>query len=166
MHYAPGLIRYSTQNAIRNSWTRAQILRRMLRPRTLIYSSLLLAVVLAGATALYVRVPLKLDVIRDRSAMARELADGQIENVYRLQIMNTRERNTRYALSVSGLPDIALASSQEFEVAAASTVALPVRVRLPARPAGGASRPIYFELHALDDPAVAVREKSVFLLPR
>ena len=166
MHYAPGLIRYSTQNAILNSWTRAQILRRMLRPRTLIYSSLLLAVVLAGATALYVRVPLKLDVIRDRSAMARELADGQIENVYRLQIMNTREHNTRYALSVSGLPDIALASSQEFEVAAASTVALPVRVRLPALPAGGASRPIHFELHAMDDPAVAVREKSVFLLPR
>jgi cytochrome c oxidase accessory protein FixG len=166
MHYAPGLIRYSTQNALRHGWSRAQILRRMLRPRILIYGSLLLAVILAGSTALALRVPLKLDVIRDRGAMARELADGQIENVYRLQIMNTRERNTRYALSVSGLPDIALASPQEFEVASASTIAMPVRVRLPAATPGSASRPIHFELHALDDPAVAVREKSVFLLPR
>jgi polyferredoxin len=49
-------------------------------------------IVLATGAALYLRTPLKLDVIRDRGSMGREVEDGMIENVYRLQIMNTSEQ--------------------------------------------------------------------------
>jgi polyferredoxin len=50
-----------------------------------------------------VRTPLKLDVIRDRGSMGREVEDGIIENVYRLQIINTDERGHRYRISASGI---------------------------------------------------------------
>ena len=66
--------------------------KRVFRPRTLVYTALLLAIIAAAAdVSLYLRNPLKVDVIRDRGALAREAAPGMIENVYRLQIMNTDE---------------------------------------------------------------------------
>ncbi len=56
------------------------------------------------------RVPLKVDVIRDRGAMVREVEDGELENVYRLQVMNATEAPHRYRIGVEGLPGLRVAS--------------------------------------------------------
>ena len=69
----------------------AGIVKRVVRPRTLVYTAILAAVVAAAVVALFMRVPLKVDVIRDRGAMVREVEDGELENVYRLQVMNATE---------------------------------------------------------------------------
>jgi polyferredoxin len=54
-----------------------QIRRRAMRPRVLIYTGILLcAVALAFLAALWLRTPLKMDVIRDRGSMGREVEDG------------------------------------------------------------------------------------------
>ena len=45
MGYPRGLIRYSTENAVRGSYQDRDIVRRVLRPRTLVYSAILLAVI-------------------------------------------------------------------------------------------------------------------------
>src|SRR5262252_8204301 len=45
MGYAPGLIRYSTENAMARGLDRRATWRRTLRPRTLIYAAILLAIV-------------------------------------------------------------------------------------------------------------------------
>ncbi len=82
------------------------------------------------------RVPLKVDVIRDRGAMVREVEDGELENVYRLQVMNATESAHRYRIAVEGLPGIRVASEPVIDMAAASTRAFPVRIRVP----GGAGR--------------------------
>ncbi|MFP5394390.1 MAG: cytochrome c oxidase accessory protein CcoG, partial [Gammaproteobacteria bacterium] len=84
-----GLIRYSTDNAMEQGWTPRQTARRVLRPRVLIYAGLLAILVTAFFATLALRTPLKLDVLRDRGSMGREVDDGLIENVYRLQVMNT-----------------------------------------------------------------------------
>ena len=91
MGYPRGLIRYSTQHAVEQKLTCTQMLARAFRPRVLVYTAILWAVIIAAAVGLWVRVPLKVDVIRDRAAIAREVEGGKIENVYRLQIMNTAE---------------------------------------------------------------------------
>ena len=62
------------------------------RPRTLLYTAILLLVAGAAGVSLYLKNPLKMDVIRDRGALARESSPGIIENVYRIQIMNTDEK--------------------------------------------------------------------------
>jgi len=90
MHYPKGLIRYVTQNGLRGHWTRAQMLRRILRPRILIYTTLLLLLCVAMLVSLTMRSPMKVDVVRDRAALSRIVAGGRLENVYRLQIMNAR----------------------------------------------------------------------------
>jgi ferredoxin len=43
MHYARGLVRLSTQSAMAQGWSRAQMLRRVFRPRVLLYGAGLLA---------------------------------------------------------------------------------------------------------------------------
>ncbi|MES2901251.1 MAG: cytochrome c oxidase accessory protein CcoG [Pseudomonadota bacterium] len=160
-----GLIRYATDNAISHGWQPRQILARVLRPRVLVYSALLAALVGAFGVALALRTPLKLDVIRDRGSMGREVGDGVIENVYRLQIMNTAERAHRFRIEVAGIEGIAIAHGADAQLDGASSRAVGVRVQAPRGSASGSNQ-IEFVLTALDDPALSVSEQAVFIIPR
>ena len=161
-----GLIRYSTENGLKNRMSKSQIWRRALRPRVLIYSAVLALIVAAFFGTLLTRTPLKLDVIRDRGALGREVEDGMIENVYRLQIMNTDEAPHRYRISVSGIDTIELATPDEVELQATDARALPVRVRVASGMGRPGSNKIEFKLKSLDDEHVQVEEKAVFFVPR
>lgn len=164
--FARGLIRYSTEHGLRHHWSTAQIRRRVFRPRVLAYTALLGVVVVAFFASLALRTPVKLDVIRDRGAMGREVEDGMIENVYRLQIMNTTETPHRYRIAVSGIDAIALSSPETVQMDGAGTRAVPVRVRVPHGRGKAGSNRIAFEVQAIDDPRVRAEEKAVFYVPR
>ncbi len=161
-----GLIRYSTDQAMAKHWTPKQIGARILRPRVLIYSALLGLIVAGFGTALALRTPLKLDVIRDRGSMGREVGDGQIENVYRLQVMNTAETAHRFRISVSGIATVRLAEQDDVPLDGATTRAVPVRVVADRGELKPGSHPIVFELTAVDQPSLKVTEKAVFIVPR
>jgi cytochrome c oxidase accessory protein FixG len=150
------LIRYSTTHAMEGKPT------RVFRTRVLVYGFILLAVTAAAAASLYLRVPLKVDVIRDRAAIAREVEDGLIENVYRLQIMNTTEQARAFEIRVSGLPGIRVWGEPTVGVPAATSRMVPVKVR--AEPARVGTHPIEFEVRALGVEGVAVSEDSVFIV--
>ena len=166
VNYPRGLIRFSTQNGVTNGWDTRQMLRRALRPRVLIYTAILGAITLAVGLSLYMRTPLKVDVIRDRGALARMVEQGRIENVFRLQIMNATESPQRYAIGVSGLPGIALDSSAEVEVLSTEVRAVAVRVQIPPDAASPGSHPIHFDIRAIGDESIHVSEKAAFLVPR
>jgi cytochrome c oxidase accessory protein FixG len=160
-----GLIRYSTENALEQRLPAAEVRRRMLRPRVIGYGLVFAVMAAAMSTALLLRTPLKLDVIRDRGAMGREVDDGQIENVYRLQVMNTGERTHAFRITVAGLPDARIVDADVVDLAGASARAVPVRVRAE-RGGRHGSNPITFTVTALDDARVSVTEKAVFIVPR
>jgi cytochrome c oxidase accessory protein FixG len=164
MGYARGLIRYSTERAMQQGLDSAQTLKRAFRPRVLVYSAILWIVIIAAAASVWLRVPLKVDVIRDRAAIAREVEGGKIENVYRLQIMNTSETPRRFALAAEGLPSLALASPAEVDVGGASSREVPVRLRIDGGAAAPGNHRIEFEVRALDDSGIKVEEKSVFIV--
>ena len=126
--YAPGLIKYSTENAIDQQWTQSQTLRHIFRPRVLIYTAILGTVVIAMGVSLALRSPFKVDVERDRGSLARIVDGGNLENVYRLQIMNATEATQSLHISVSGLPSILLASDPDVVVQATQSRWVPVRV--------------------------------------
>ncbi|MBP7607744.1 MAG: 4Fe-4S dicluster domain-containing protein, partial [Giesbergeria sp.] len=163
--YARGLVKYSTENALKNHWSRAQTLRHVLRPRVLGYSAVLLAIVTAMAVSLAMRTPFKVDVVRDRGALARIVQGGQIENVYRLQIMNATEAGQRFRISADGLPGLAVASDSEVYVDATQSRWVAVRVQAPYEAAAPGSHAIQFHIKD-QDSAASVAEKSVFLVPR
>ena len=163
--YPRGLVKYSTQNAMAQHWTPAQTMRHVLRPRTLVYASILGTVVVAMLVSLSMRIPFKVDVVRDRGVMARIVSGGNLENVYRLQVMNATESNQNYQLAVSGLKGISISSDSMVSVESTQSRWVPVRVHVPFDAAPAGSHPIQFEITAMDAPG-KLTEKSVFIVPR
>ena len=139
--------------------------RRVLRPRVLIYSAVLLALCVGLMASLIARTPLKVDVVRDRAALSRIVAGGKLENVYRLQIMNATEQPQRYRISATGLDGLAVATEAQVEVG-------PAESRWVRGAAAGALRlgGAGLASHRVPDRRAAgeahVAEKSVFLVPR
>jgi len=164
--YSRGLVRYTTQNGLAQGWSRAQMLRRALRPRVLVYGTILLAIAGAIATSLYLRVPFKLDVIRDRAALSRIVEGGRVENVFRLQMMNATESPQEVRIRVEGLPGIAVASEDAAIVGPTEVRALAVRVQVPPQGLAAGTHPIRFRLQSATDPAIRLDEKAVFIVPR
>jgi cytochrome c oxidase accessory protein FixG len=164
--YPRGLIKYSTQHGMEQGWNTKQMLKRALRPRVLVYSAILLTITAAVGVSLYLRTPLRVDVMRDRGTLARMVEQGRIENVYRLQIMNATEQTQRYAINVSGLPGITLDPATEVEVLPTEVRSAAVRVQIPPGTAEPGSHPIQFDISSTGDDVARVSEKSVFLVPR
>lgn len=165
MSYPRGLIRFSTQNSVLGNWSRSRTLSRVFRPRVLVYSAVLVALCVALLASLIWRTPLKVDVVRDRAALSRIVAGGQLENVYRLQVMNATEQTQTYRLSARGLSGLVLVSEPELTVEAAQSRWIAVRLNIPYGSAAPGSHPIQFEIEAVGTGA-HVSEKSVFLVPR
>jgi cytochrome c oxidase accessory protein FixG len=166
MGYPRGLIRYDTENGLANGWNRSQLWRRVFRPRVLVYMGILAAITVAVFTHMALRMPLKVDVIRDRGTLGREVEDGLIENVYRLQFINSAESARRFRISVDGIDTIFVASEPEVEVDAAGNRMVPVRVRVQPGKGAPGSNTIRFSIVDTADPSVAIDEKSTFYVPR
>ncbi|MFM7026407.1 MAG: cytochrome c oxidase accessory protein CcoG [Limnohabitans sp.] len=167
--YPKGLIKYSTQNAMAGGWSREQTWRRVFRPRVLLYTGILLAVILALLASLALRKPFKVDVVRDRAALARIVSGGQIENVYRLQIMNAAERPLRFKIEARGLPGLRIVTEDDVEVPATEARWISVRMQLPYDAAQPGSHPIHFHIQSYAEGKQLqgeLEEKSVFLVPR
>ena len=163
--YPRGLVKYSTENAINLNWTRSQTLRHVLRPRVLIYIAILGTVVTAMGVSLAMRVPFKVDVVRDRGSLARIAEGGRIENVFRLQIMNATESVQRFHISVEGLPDLRVVSENDIAIAPTQARWVAVRVQAPFEGAVPGSHPIRFEIVA-ESSVGKVTEKAAFIVPR
>ncbi len=173
MQYPRGLIRYDTQNGMSQHLSRAQLFRRALRPRVLVYSSVLVLILVALGTSLALRSPFKVDVVRDRGALARIVDDGWVENVYRLQLMNTTEQLQRYRIGASGLNGMRTDLQDTVVVDPAAARWVPVAVRVPpevAAAAGRGSHPIDFIVERIElapaDKSRTQVERSTFVVPR
>jgi len=173
LHAPRGLIRYASENGAQA----ARLGRQLARPRVRIYAGLLLGLCLAMAWGLSQRDELRLDVIRDRGVMARQVDEGAVENIYRLQVVNLSEEARQIRLKLQGLPGAELVGSSgssgstEFRGGEARSLVVAVRLSAPAAAAlrlgksvQGASSPIAFQIsNGLGDQ---VEEPSTFVLPR
>ena len=129
--YPKGLIRYSTQNAIDGKPT------RVLRPRILVYGTILLALMVGWGVGVANRSPLIAEVLRDRNALYRETADG-IENGYTLKLVNKTDQPQRYIIDIAAadLPTLQLREATEVDVAAGAVASRPLTLVAP-RGTGG-----------------------------
>jgi cytochrome c oxidase accessory protein FixG len=171
LDYPRGLIRFVTENGLEKGWSRSAMLRRVLRPRILVYGAVLLAIVAGLTTSLALRRPYRVDVIRDRGAMAREVEGGRVVNVYRLQLMSASESRQHFHVSVEGIPGAAIASTADIDVDPTESTWLPVRVQVPpeeAQALGPGVHPLRFRIERSADAGHAdpLSEKSTFVVPR
>lgn len=174
MGYAPGLIKYSTQNAVTHHWSKNQIMQRILRPRVLIYSAILSVLVIGLSISLYLKASFRVDVLRDRAVMSRITEDNKLENVYRLKITNNLEQAQTYVIKVTGDPlleaefvegqtqSIATAK-HHVRLAANASETIVMDIETPDGAMSVGSHAIAFEVTSLATQETST-EKSVFII--
>jgi cytochrome c oxidase accessory protein FixG len=161
MGYDRGLIAYTTENAMEGKKT------SIMRPRIIIYAVLLASIMAAFVYSFSQRIPLGLDVIRDRNTLYRETSEGLIENVYTLKILNMDKVQHQYELTVSGIPGLTLHKDMPTIVVASGGVQeLPVRLRADEAELEARSSDVVFSLVAIDNDTLAVTEDARFLGPQ
>jgi len=166
MSYPRGLVRYSTENALEKHWDAKAIREHMLRPRIIIYFTVLMLLVGGLLAALLLRNPLKVDVIRDRRILAREVDGRYIENVYKINIMNTGETSERFVLTASGLPDIVVARGGEVQADGGAMTESTIALRIPIDSVKSGSHSVHLKVESKGAQKMSVDEKTVFLVPR
>lgn len=156
--YPRGLIRYSTEHAMNGKPT------RIVRPRVVIYSLLLLILVGSFATMLLNKTPIILDVLKDRNALYRDIGRRGIENSYTLNVINKANEERSFTLDVDGPSGIEISTPTTFTVAAESLQQVPVAVRVPHEFAAG-GHVITFNLSNPNDGDILISEDSRFRGP-
>ncbi|WP_306419185.1 FixG Ig-like domain-containing protein, partial [Pseudomonas frederiksbergensis] len=116
-----GLISYTNEHNLSVQKT------HKLRPRLIGYALVLLTMMSLLAAAFFMRSLVGFDVSKDR-VLYRENAEGRIENVYSLKIMNKDQRDHTYVLEAAGLPDLKLQGRREIKVAAGEIYSQPVEL--------------------------------------
>ncbi len=169
MRYSRGLIRYSTQNALAQNFSARPLWAQIFRPRVLIYTAILSVISALVLGALALREPLKVDIMRDRGALAREVEGIWIENTYQFQFINVDEKAHTYRVKASGLPGLAIASEDEFDVPATSAKLYVVRMQAPIAALESferGSHRIVIRIESITTPGIGVDEKAAFFIPR
>jgi cytochrome c oxidase accessory protein FixG len=161
MDYPRGLIRYSSEDSMVNRQP-----LKILRPRVLIYGALLLSLVIGFFLSIGARTPLRIDALRDRNTLYRELNSGEIENVYSLKVLNLDTVDHIYLVSVEGIPGIRLDSDvEELALEAGEVGRLVVRVRVNRESIAGFGSDILFRVQARSDPSMSDETKARFIGP-
>ncbi|SDX01612.1 cytochrome c oxidase accessory protein FixG [Pseudomonas syringae] len=158
MDYPRGLIRYTTEHNLSGERTRT------LRPRLIGYALALLVMTGLLASAFYLRPLAGLDINRDRM-LFRENAEGRIENVYSLKVINKDQVDHTYLLNVSGLPDLQLQGPREIRVSAGQIFSLPVGLSSAPEKLPSSRNAVTFTLQDIDNGGTLIETKSSFLGP-
>jgi len=174
--YPKGLIRYTTERAMLDKESNQSAIKHIFRPRVIFYTSFITLLASAFLFSLATRNPLRVDVMRDRGALAREVEGVRIENIYRIQIMNASENNMNVAVKATGLEGLKVLNSQgqvvtEIEVAPASNLLMPIKVSTDIGVNQPGNYPIHFNVVAQElsgDEMITRKreEKSSFIIPR
>lgn len=158
---ARGLIRYTTENRLEGKQT------NILRPRVFLYGIFITGLLLAVVWGLLSRNTIALDIIRDRNTLYRDTGDGQIENIFRLRIMNKDVSAHRFTVDVHGLEGAVVDMDKPIpEVASGSIHDQVIRVKLDSAVLNGA-RSTEFEiiLTSKNQPELQTIEESRYLGP-
>jgi cytochrome c oxidase accessory protein FixG len=157
--YPRGLVRYDTQHGLEGK------AKRVLRPRTIVYATLLGLLITGFGVSLSMRNVVGVDVIRDRNALYRDLGDGRIENVYNVKVLNKDSVPHQFRIAATGVPGLEVDYAGPTVWAAGGSVqSVPVRIRVSrSELQGGAD--VIFTIEASDQPGLGASGKARFIAP-
>jgi cytochrome c oxidase accessory protein FixG len=135
-----GLIRFDTLDNQRMRAAGKPAVHKFVRPRTILYASVLAAVGGIMLTALLMRSTVELGVQRDRNPNFVRLVDGGVRNAYTIHVLNKTHEPRDYTLSVEGLAGARISAVGDERAAD--------RVVLSAKPDAVASARVFVTLPA------------------
>lgn len=157
MNYPKGLISYTTEERLEGKSS------HILRPKSIAYALLLIVMTGTFLTHILNRIPLEIDVIRDRGSLFQLNGLGEIENSYTVKVMNMTDENQRMTLEVSGFDGLKIGTTSEFEVVSGEVYNLPTIVEAKPSDLPGGSNEIQFTVRSVDNPELEAHSESRFL---
>jgi len=119
------LIAYDTDVNIRQRQEGKPLIARIVRPRTLLYSALILIVGALMVWSLSSRTITSVNVIHDRNPEYVLLSDGGVRNAYTVRILNKNTTARDFTIAVDGLPGASVDVVGAESEAGAETVSVP-----------------------------------------
>ncbi|MEM9101331.1 MAG: cytochrome c oxidase accessory protein CcoG [Pseudomonadota bacterium] len=158
--YPRGLVKYATEHEMTGNKT------HVLRPRVLIYTTILILLLVGISIGVASRVPVDLDVIRDRKQLYSEVADNQIENLYILKVMNLDRVTHQYKITVEGINGARIELDEKaITIDSGKMAQLPVRVISDKNELKSPNQDISFVLTSTDDNSISKTVVSRFMAP-
>lgn len=158
MNYEKGLISYTTEYKIGGKKS------RVLRPRILVYSLILFALIAGVFWSVHHRVLLRADLLRDRNVLYRELPDNRIENIYTLKLINMDQKAHDYRIEVLDNDEIVLLVSRQPSLEPEQVGEFIIRMQAPAS-IGRGSMKVNVRFSTIDEPVIERTISTRFLLP-
>ena len=137
----------------------------VIRPRIIGYGAALGLMIFAFLFVFFTRIPLQLDIIRDRNQLFRENVQGEIENTYTLKIMNMTQQEQSYRVQVSGLGGLTLHVPEQIRALPGELVVVPVSASLAPEALTKPNNTIEFHVESTVDASMSVTEESRFIGP-
>jgi cytochrome c oxidase accessory protein FixG len=160
MGYERGLVSYTTEHGLKGEKT------KVLRPRIIGYAAALLIMIVALIWTLSTRVPLELDLIRDRDELFHKVKNTDlIENRYRIQLTNMDVKAHQYKVSVAGIEGIEIMDNKIIEMTPTGNYYHAFKLRAPKGNVGSLENAIEVTVQSIDDDSILVTEKSTFFGP-
>jgi cytochrome c oxidase accessory protein FixG len=159
MGYKRGLVSYTTENNLQGQKS------HILRPRILVYGTILLLLSASLVYSISQRVSLELDIIPARGELYRQNDNGQIENVYTLKITNMDNQIHSYDLQVTGIEGLQVLTPSEIRVNPGEVRTVTVSVLAEPANIQERSADLAFILTAQDDPKLSKVHHTRFLSP-
>ncbi len=162
---APNLIKYSSLNSLKGNSLKGGK-AHIFRPRVIAYSLILIILATVLVYSLVTRSPLALDVLRERSALYYEGADGEISNLYKIKALNKDTVERSYLLSVEGIKGAELILSENpFKISSGEVYEVSVVVNAPASSESYGVKKFNFIITDTKDTELHALQESTFFYP-
>ncbi|MCP5160530.1 MAG: cytochrome c oxidase accessory protein CcoG [Hahellaceae bacterium] len=159
MNYPKGLISYTNENKLIGEKS------HIVRPKSIGYGLALIAMIGSVIYSVGTRIPVAIDVIRDRGALYQYTGMGQVENSYTLKIMNMSDDGQFFDVTVEGIEGIKLSTTTHFFVESGEVYSLPASVEVPPENIKESTQEIRFHVQSESEADVHSLSESRFLGP-
>jgi cytochrome c oxidase accessory protein FixG len=159
MEYPTGLIRYTSERELDGGKT------RWARPRIIAYLIVLCVMVGVFSYNVINRIPVELTVIRDRTELYLLTSDGQIENIYTLQLVNMDREMHEFEISISGIEGAAIVGETLHTLNGGEVRSVTLRVSAAPDTIEKPSTELNFTAVATDESILTATSESRFMKP-
>ncbi|HBP30446.1 MAG TPA: cytochrome c oxidase accessory protein CcoG [Advenella kashmirensis] len=173
MNYPRGLIRYTSESGMLDRLDRKQARKRLFKPRIYVYIALLSIFIIGLLVSLSLRSPLRVDIVRDRGVLGREIPGGMIENIYRIQVINMSEKDQKFVLKATSkyIQQVTVLvgeeGGQQIDVPAFSNQWVPMVIRVPVQDSARGLHPLSLLIENTDktEGTLSAQQDTTFFVP-
>ncbi|MGH8811683.1 MAG: FixG Ig-like domain-containing protein, partial [Advenella sp.] len=138
-----------------------------------VYIALLSIFIIGLLVSLSLRSPFRVDIVRDRGVLGREIPGGMIENIYRIQVINMSEKDQKFILKATAkdIPQVTVLvgeeNGQQIDVPAFSNQWVPMVIRVPVQESAKGLHPLTLHIENTDktEGTLSAQKDTTFFVP-